>query len=69
MGWDMQVGSIAEWLKHDGDRVAEGDPICMITGDKATTELEAPGSGILRISPRAPEPATLRSSLHTFWLG
>ena len=52
----MQVGSVAEWLKRDGDRVEVGEPICMIAADKGTVELEAPGGGILHISPRAPEP-------------
>src|SRR5712691_4591711 len=55
LGWDMKVGSVAEWLKRDGDRVEVGEPICMIAGDKATTELEAPDSGILRLAPRTPE--------------
>src|SRR5882762_368830 len=56
LGWDMKVGSIAEWLKRDGDAVAAGETICMITGDKATTELEALASGILRIPSQSPEP-------------
>jgi pyruvate dehydrogenase E2 component (dihydrolipoamide acetyltransferase) len=56
LGWDMQVGSVAEWLKHDGERVAAGETICMIAGDKATTELDAEGGGILRIPADAPEP-------------
>src|SRR5712692_6775453 len=55
LGWDMKVGSVAEWLKRDGDRVEVGETICMIAGDKATTELEAPDSGILRIAPRSPD--------------
>jgi dihydrolipoyl dehydrogenase len=33
LGWDMQVGSVAEWLKHDGERVEVGEPICMIAAD------------------------------------
>jgi pyruvate dehydrogenase E2 component (dihydrolipoamide acetyltransferase) len=56
LGWDMKVGSVAEWLKHDGDRVETGQPVCLITGDKATTELEALDSGILRIPTGSPEP-------------
>jgi pyruvate dehydrogenase E2 component (dihydrolipoamide acetyltransferase) len=55
LGWDMKVGSVAEWLKRDGDRVEVGETICMIAGDKATTELEALDSGILRIPLRSPE--------------
>jgi pyruvate dehydrogenase E2 component (dihydrolipoamide acetyltransferase) len=56
LGWDMKVGSVAEWLKRDGDRVESGEPVCLISGDKATTELEALDSGILRIPARSPEP-------------
>jgi pyruvate dehydrogenase E2 component (dihydrolipoamide acetyltransferase) len=55
LGWDMKVGSIAEWLKRDGDRVEVGETICMIAADKATSELEAPESGILRLAPQTPE--------------
>jgi pyruvate dehydrogenase E2 component (dihydrolipoamide acetyltransferase) len=56
LGWDMQVGSVAEWLKRDGERIEVGEPICMIAADKGIVELEAPESGILHISPRSPEP-------------
>jgi pyruvate dehydrogenase E2 component (dihydrolipoamide acetyltransferase) len=55
LGWDMKVGSVAEWLKRDGDQVASGEPVCLISGDKATTELEAIDSGILRIPIDSPE--------------
>jgi pyruvate dehydrogenase E2 component (dihydrolipoyllysine-residue acetyltransferase) len=54
LGWDMKVGSVAEWLKKDGEHVDAGEPICTIAGDKATVELEAPESGVLRLSPRSP---------------
>jgi pyruvate dehydrogenase E2 component (dihydrolipoamide acetyltransferase) len=56
LGWDMQVGRLAEWLKHDGDQVAVGDAICTIEGDKATSELESLDSGVLRIPPGSPPP-------------
>ena len=56
LGWDMKVGSVAEWLKHDGDEVTSGEAVCLITGDKATTELEALGSGVLRIPSESPPP-------------
>jgi pyruvate dehydrogenase E2 component (dihydrolipoamide acetyltransferase) len=51
----MKVGSVAEWLKQDGDAVQAGETLCLIAGDKATTELEAPGSGTLRIPAQSPE--------------
>src|SRR6266536_5207059 len=56
LGWDMKVGSVAEWLKHDGDQVASGEAVCMISCDKATTELEAMENGTLRIPSGSPPP-------------
>ncbi len=56
LGWDMKVGSLAEWLKRDGDQVTSGEVVALITGDKATTELEAADSGTLRIPVGSPEP-------------
>jgi pyruvate dehydrogenase E2 component (dihydrolipoamide acetyltransferase) len=56
LGWDMKVGSVAEWLKHDGDEVQSGEAVCLISGDKATTELEVEDSGVLRIPGDSPEP-------------
>src|SRR5580700_4294274 len=55
LGWSMEEGTFVEWLKRDGDFVEAGQPLFSIEGDKAIQDVEAIGSGILRISPRAPE--------------
>ncbi len=47
MGDGMDEGQLVEWLKKEGDRVDEGDVIGSIQTDKATLDLEAPGSGVL----------------------
>ncbi|MGV3615809.1 MAG: dihydrolipoamide acetyltransferase family protein [Fimbriimonas sp.] len=47
MGDGMEEGTLLEWLKKDGDRVKSGDVIGTIQTDKATLELEAPGTGTL----------------------
>src|SRR5688500_8999958 len=44
----MEEGQIVQWLKNEGDEVAEGDVIAEIETDKATMELVARGSGVLR---------------------
>ena len=44
----MEEGQIVQWLKNEGDEVAEGDIIAEIETDKATMELVARGSGVLR---------------------
>ena len=48
MGDGMEEGTLLEWLKGDGDKVKSGEVIGTIQTDKATLELESPGSGTLR---------------------
>lgn len=47
MGDGMEEGTLLEWLKKDGDTVKSGEVIGNIQTDKATLELESPGSGVL----------------------
>ncbi len=53
MGFDMTEGTIAAWLKKEGDPVTKGEAIAEIETDKTTIQIEAFGSGVLRkiISP------------------
>ena len=37
----MSEGTIAKWLKKEGDRVDVGDVVCEITTDKATLGYES----------------------------
>ncbi len=48
MGDGMEVGTLVEWLRADGDKVKSGEVIGTIQTDKATLELESPGTGTLR---------------------
>src|SRR5690625_5861043 len=43
----MEEGTIAEWLKKEGDKVEEGDILAEIETDKATMEFESFYSGVL----------------------
>jgi len=47
LGYDMESGKIAAWLKQVGDQVQRGEPIAEIETDKATIEMEAVASGTL----------------------
>ncbi len=47
LGYDMETGRIARWLKAVGDQVARGEPIAEVETDKATVEMEAVASGTL----------------------
>jgi len=44
----MEEGQLVRWLKHEGDDIDEGDILAEIETDKATMELVARGSGVLR---------------------
>jgi pyruvate dehydrogenase E2 component (dihydrolipoamide acetyltransferase) len=59
LGWSMEEGTFGEWLKRDGDAVRAGDLVFTVEGDKATQEIEAFESGILRLPPNAPQPGDL----------
>jgi pyruvate dehydrogenase E2 component (dihydrolipoamide acetyltransferase) len=43
----MTEGTLARWLKHEGDTVRAGDVIAEIETDKATMEVEAVDEGVL----------------------
>jgi pyruvate dehydrogenase E2 component (dihydrolipoamide acetyltransferase) len=43
----MTEGTLAKWLKHEGDEVRSGDVLAEIETDKATMEVEAVDEGIL----------------------
>ena len=48
MGYDMEEGTLAAWLKQPGDSVKRGEPIAEIETDKVTIEVEAFESGTLK---------------------
>ena len=47
MGDAMEAGTLASWLKHEGDQVEVGDALAEIETDKATMELDADDAGVL----------------------
>jgi len=44
----MKEGTVGRWYKKEGDAVNKGEPIVEVISEKATYDLEAPASGILR---------------------
>mgnify|MGYP003415678910 CR=1 FL=1 len=47
LGYDMEVGTVAAWVKKVGDTVARGDVLAEIETEKSTVEMEATASGTL----------------------
>lgn len=46
-GMGMQDATIVEWLKAEGDAVAEGEPLVEVEAAKAVEVVDAPVSGVL----------------------
>lgn len=46
-GMGISEGTIIQWLKKEGDVVAQGDIVAEVETAKAMLEVEAPTSGIL----------------------
>lgn len=44
----MTTGTVGKWYKNEGDTVQKDEPIVEILSEKATYDLEAPASGVLR---------------------
>lgn len=47
LGYDMETGRIAAWVKNVGDTVARGDVLAEIETEKSTVEMEALANGTL----------------------
>jgi pyruvate dehydrogenase E2 component (dihydrolipoamide acetyltransferase) len=59
LGWSMEEGTFAEWLKSAGEKVQSGDPLFSLESDKVTMEVESLDSGFLYLTPGAPTPGTM----------
>lgn len=55
LGWNMETGVFAGWLKADGDTVRPSDALFRLEGEKATEEIESLDGGILRLLPDGPK--------------
>ena len=48
MGESVSEVILLEWLKSDGERVEQDEPLCVLETDKANVELPSPTSGALK---------------------
>jgi pyruvate dehydrogenase E2 component (dihydrolipoamide acetyltransferase) len=48
LGLTMEEGTVAEWLKREGDAVKKDEPLLTVEMDKGTVEVPSPASGVLR---------------------
>lgn len=63
-GMGIDEGTVARWLKAEGDEVKQGEVIVEVESAKAMQEVEAPASGILtRILVKEGETTPVNTSL------
>jgi pyruvate dehydrogenase E2 component (dihydrolipoamide acetyltransferase) len=55
LGLTMTEAKIVEWLKTDGERVEQGEPLVVVMTAKVTCEIEAPATGVLHALARPKE--------------
>ncbi len=48
LGLTMEEGTVAQWLKGEGEAVRKDEPLLTVEIDKGTVEVPAPASGVLR---------------------
>jgi 2-oxoglutarate dehydrogenase E2 component (dihydrolipoamide succinyltransferase) len=65
VGESITEGTIARWLKKEGDRVRQGEPLFELETDKATTEVPAPASGTLHIRVQEGQAADVGATIGT----
>src|ERR1700742_3535057 len=47
MGESVTEATIARWLKHEGDAVAQDEPLVELETDKVNIEVPSPAAGVL----------------------
>jgi pyruvate dehydrogenase E2 component (dihydrolipoamide acetyltransferase) len=55
LGWSMDEGTFAGWLKADGETVRPGDLLFKLEGEKSVEEVESFDAGVLSIPADAPK--------------
>src|SRR5579883_55345 len=65
VGESVSEGSIARWIKNDGEAVRQDEPIFELETEKATQEIPAPATGVLHIQVKAGERVTIGSVVGT----
>lgn len=53
IGESITEATLSEWLVKDGDFINQGDVICELESDKATVEMPAESSGVIKITAEA----------------
>ncbi len=59
LGWSTEEATFVGWLKKPGELVRAGEPLFTLESEKASQEIEASDSGVLRVPPNSPQPGDI----------
>jgi len=59
LGWSMEEGTFLGWRKEPGAKVAVGEALFELEGEKAAQDIESVDAGILFVHNEAPTPGTV----------
>src|SRR6202043_3623890 len=48
LGESVTEGTVTRWLKQEGDRVEQDEPLLEVSTDKVDTEIPSPAAGVLK---------------------
>ena len=48
LGLTMEEGTVAAWLKQEGDAIEKDEPLLTVEMDKGTLDVPSPAAGVLR---------------------
>jgi 2-oxoglutarate dehydrogenase E2 component (dihydrolipoamide succinyltransferase) len=68
LGESVVEGTLSKWLKSQGDKVNENDPLLEINTDKVDSEIASPGSGTL-LEILVPEGTVVTAGTLLAWIG
>src|SRR5437870_1094062 len=65
VGESITEGTIARWLKNDGDSVQQDEPLFELETEKATQEIPSPAAGVLHTKSQAGQSVAIGSVVGT----
>ena len=68
LGESVVEGTVGKWLKHEGEPVAEFEPLLEVETDKVDTEIPSPAGGVV-LKILIPDGTTVKAGTVIGWIG
>ncbi|NUM44231.1 MAG: 2-oxo acid dehydrogenase subunit E2 [Anaerolineales bacterium] len=68
LGESVEEATVTRWLKHEGDKITEFEPLLEVNTDKVDTEIPSPAAGVV-LKILIPENTTVHKGQLLAWIG